>query len=297
MFEDKNCPICNSNNFEIFLYSRDYFFTGEHFNIYYCTHCGYRFTHPVPDLNTIGKYYKTEKYVSHSDTKKGLFFKAYQFIKKINLRNKFNLINLYKKEGKILDYGCGTGDFLSTFKKVNWNVYGIEPDDDTRTYASTKNNINISTPGNINTFENQYFDVITLWHVLEHIPDLNEKLAAIKRVLNTSGILVIAVPNSDSFDAKHYGKYWAAYDLPRHLHHFTPDTLSLLLEKHGFEIIQKKNMLFDSFYVSLLSEKYLKNTFPFFKAIFWASISNLKILKKNTYASSVIFVCQQKRHF
>ena len=290
----ENCKVCNGSNFKELLKLKDYFLSQEEFSIYYCENCGFKFTHPIPDAADLGKYYKSDKYVSHSDTKKGLFFNLYHLVKKQALRKKYKLITNFATKGNILDYGCGTGDFLSAFKTNDWNCFGIEPDDDTRQYATDKQGLKITVPENINNFEKNSFDVISLWHVLEHITDLNEKLNSFKALLKSKGILVIAVPNADSFDAGYYQKYWAAYDVPRHLYHFNNKTLSLLLEKHGFEIIKKEKMLFDSFYVSMLSEQYKKNSFGFIKGIFIGLISNLKSSSKNYNASSFILIARPK---
>jgi len=293
----ENCKICNKSNFKEFIKLKDYFLTQEDFSILYCADCGFKFTYPLPDVKDLGNYYKSEKYVSHSDTKKGLFFNVYQLVKKYALKNKYKLITENTSKGNILDYGCGTGDFLRNFKENNWTSFGIEPDEETRRYATQKQGLKITHPETINNFEKNSFNAITLWHVLEHVPDLNEKLNIFKSLLTKNGILVIAVPNSDSYDAKHYGKFWAAYDVPRHLYHFNTNTLTQLLEKNGFEIIKSKKMLFDSFYVSMLSEQYKKNTFGFFIGFIIGLISNLKSFSEKYNASSIILVAKVKNDF
>ena len=297
MLPTENCPICNNSDFKEFIKTKDFFLTQEDFSIYYCISCGFKFTYPVPSPENIGIYYKSSEYVSHSDTKKGLFYQLYHIVKNYTLKNKFNLINKYSKKGSILDYGCGTGDFLKAFKENNWNCFGVEPDTKTRQYATEKQNLNIISPEKIDVFEKKSLEVITLWHVLEHIPDLNEKLITFKSLLKDNGTLVIAVPNCDSYDAEYYEKYWAAYDVPRHLHHFNKKTLTLLLEKNGFEVIKIKNMLFDSFYVSMLSEKYKKTVLGFFKGSIIGLISNLKTFSEKRHASSFIFIIKQKNSF
>ena len=252
----QNCIVCNNSEFTELYKTKDFFLSQDDFSIYSCPHCGYKFTFPVPAPEKIGNYYKSENYVSHSNTKKSLFFRLYHFIKKYNLRKKQKLVLKYKTQGNILDYGCGTGDFLGIFNPSVWHVTGVEPDTETRAYAIRKNNIFIASPEELENLKPASFDVITLWHVLEHIADIEIKMKHLKSLLKPDGIIVIAVPNSDSYDAKFYGRYWAAYDVPRHFHHFKPFTLEKFLNKHHFNINCKKNMLFDSFYVSLLSEKY-----------------------------------------
>jgi len=297
MTHTQNCIVCNSSNFIKFLEPKDYFFTDEQFYIYKCNDCGFKFTTPVPSPDDIVRYYKSANYVSHSDKNKGLFFKVYQKVKNINLKNKYKLIQSYSVKGKILDYGCGTGDFLRLFKNHGWDCKGLEQDEDTRAYASTKQGFEIGKPTDIEKMQPDSYDVITLWHVLEHIHDINTKLNQFENLLKPSGVLVIAVPNADSFDARHYGKYWAAYDVPRHLYHFSQNTLEQLLKKHQLEIIATKNMLFDAFYVSILSEKYMKSPVYFLKGVFWGFVSNLKIINKKHPASSTIFIIKKKTHF
>jgi len=293
----EKCIVCNSTEFDEFLKTKDFFLTQEDFSIYSCPSCGYKFTHPVPAPEIIGNYYKSTDYVSHSDTKKGLFFKLYHFIKKYNLRKKQKLIFTYKTSGNILDYGCGTGDFLGVFNPSVWHTTGIEPDTETRNYAIKKNNISVSSPEELQNLKPASFDVITLWHVLEHIADIELKINQLKSLLKPDGIIVIAVPNSNSYDALCYKDYWAGYDVPRHLHHFNPFTLEKFLIKHHFNIISKKNMFFDSFYVSILSEKYKKNIWGIFRAVWVGLFSNLKTYNKKYMASSIIFVCTPKSHF
>ncbi|OQA01485.1 MAG: Malonyl-(acyl-carrier protein) O-methyltransferase [Bacteroidetes bacterium ADurb.Bin408] len=292
-----NCKICNNTTFQKLYDTRDYFLSGELFYIYQCNSCGFKFTYPIPSPDDIGRYYKSSDYVSHSDTNKGLFFKVYQFVKSLNIKNKYKLVCAYAGKGKILDYGCGTGDFLGLFKNKGWDCYGLEQDADTRAYASHKQGFEIGSPEDIEQLPAASFNAITLWHVLEHIHDINLKLEQFYKLLKPDGVLIIAVPNADSFDAQHYGKYWAAYDVPRHLYHFSQKTLSRLLLNHQFQIHTTKNMLFDSFYVSMLSEKYMKNKMPFFKGIFWGAISNFKILSKKYPSSSTIFIIRKKMQF
>jgi len=294
MITTEKCNICENKKFINFLKLKDYFLSDETFNIVQCNICGYKFTNPYPEDDIIGRYYKSDDYVSHSETKKGMFFKIYHLVKKRALSNKLKLVSLYSDKGTILDYGCATGDFLGVCKKHNWQCFGVEPDEKTRTYAKKKHNIEISSLSELINFESSFFDIITLWHVLEHIPDLNEKLKQFHRILKDNAQLIIAVPNCDSFDAKYYGKHWAAYDVPRHLHHFNHTTINLLLEKNNFKVIDKKPMFFDSFYVSILSEKYKRNSLGFFKGFIIGLISNIKARFNNKNYSSMIYIVRKK---
>ncbi|MDD3875241.1 MAG: class I SAM-dependent methyltransferase [Bacteroidales bacterium] len=294
MITIEKCNICGSKNFKSFLELKDYFLSEEKFYITECKDCGFKFTNPYPDENHISSYYKSEKYVSHSNTKKGIFFKLYHLVKKNAINSKKRLIESYVQKGRILDYGCGTGDFLSAFISEHWDCYGIEPDDNTRLYASEKHKLPINKPNDLTIFEDCFFDVISMWHVLEHIPDLNTKLRQLRTLLKPNGIIVIAVPNSDSYDARYYGNYWAAFDVPRHLHHFNHTSLTALLEKNEFEILSRKPMHFDSFYVSILSEKYKKSFLSFFKGIAIGLFSNFMASQKNLNYSSIIYIIRKK---
>jgi len=294
MIHINTCPICNNTDFNTFLELKDYFLSQEDFKIDCCKQCGFKFTNPIPEEADLGAYYKSTDYVSHSDTKKGLFFKLYHYIKKRALKSKYNIISSYFKTGRILDYGCGTGDVLKTFKDNNWEVMGIEPDEDTRKYAISKNSLTVLDVNEFKNINKNSFDVVSLWHVLEHIPDLNEKIFTFKSLIKDNGILLIAVPNCNSYDARYYKKYWAAFDVPRHLYHFNHKSIKELFEKHDLKIIKQLPMIFDSFYVSMLSEKYKKNPLSFLKGMIIGFISNLSAhFSKNKNFSSTIYILQK----
>ena len=286
----KKCINCDCQDFTSVFSLKDYFYTEETFTIQQCTKCGLRITNPRPDEKALGAYYKTENYLSHSDRNKTLFDKMYHFIKKYNLTYKRKLIEKFHTSGRIIDIGCGTGAFLGQLDKSRWIRQGFEPDAETRELAKTTYGIEVNDPSVLNDLIDTKAEVITLWHVLEHIATINEELDKIKSLLADNGILVIAVPMSNSYDANYYGKYWAAYDAPRHLYHFTKDTIEQLLSKHGFTLVEKYPMRFDAFYISLLSEKYKKTSFPLLRAIVKGLSSNMSAkTEKGTY-SSMIFV-------
>jgi 2-polyprenyl-3-methyl-5-hydroxy-6-metoxy-1,4-benzoquinol methylase len=293
MEQIKNCINCDCQDFTTVFPLKDYFYTQENFTIQQCTKCGLRITNPRPDEKALGAYYKTENYLSHSDRNETLFDKMYHFIKKYNLNHKRNLVEQFHTSGRIIDIGCGTGAFLGQFDKSRWERRGFEPDTEAREIAKTTHGIDASDLSVLNNLGENQAEVITLWHVLEHVSTINEQLSKIKSLLAKDGILVIAVPMSNSYDANFYGKYWAAYDVPRHLYHFTKETLEQLLSKHGFKLVKKYPMRFDSFYISLLSEKYKEKGFPLLRALFKGLFSNLAAsTEKGTY-SSMIFVFRQ----
>lgn len=289
-----SCPVCKGTTFKNSLTCKDYTVSQEQFAIVVCDSCGFKFTNPRPDDSVIGSYYKSEDYISHSDTKKGLISRLYHLVRNYTLNKKMGLITKYVSRGTILDYGCGTGMFLKTCVNNGWKCYGIEPDSDALKLA-THNGANVfPSKAVLNTFDaNFLFDAITLWHVLEHVTDLDETLNFFKAKLNSNGILVIAVPNHTSFDAQYYKEFWAAYDVPRHLYHFHKETVEKLLSNYGFKLVETKPMKFDSFYVSMLSEKYKTGSINYFTAFMNGLKSNLKARSAADY-SSVIYVFKKK---
>lgn len=289
-----NCPVCNASSFNEFITCKDYTVSQKVFSIVECKDCRFKFTNPRPENENIGNYYKSSDYISHSDTKKGIVSKLYHLVRNYTLQNKLKIINKHVSRGTILDYGCGTGSFLSVCKKNGWNVFGFEPDRDAAKIASQRD---VLVFDNSNELRNQNlttgFDVITLWHVLEHVTELNDTLSFLKNNLKKDGILIVALPNYKSYDAQMYKEYWAAYDVPRHLYHFDQISINNLLTKHGFLLKETKPMRFDSFYVSLLSEKYRNNKNIFFRAFRNGLLSNIKARKSNNY-SSLIYIFKHK---
>jgi 2-polyprenyl-3-methyl-5-hydroxy-6-metoxy-1,4-benzoquinol methylase len=289
MLEHRSCLICKNTKTELFLTCKDFTASEEIFHIVKCTSCNFIYTNPIPPENEIGKYYKSEKYISHTDTSKGIINKLYHLVRNITLKSKLELINKLSLKGKILDIGCGTGHFLKECKNNGWQVDGTEPDNEARKLAEelTHSKISETVFGNKNL--NSY-NIISLWHVLEHIHKLNETLEQVKKLLKEDGHIIIAVPNCDSIDSKYYKEFWAAYDVPRHLYHFTQETIEKLLKNHGLRIIKKTPMIFDSFYVSMMSEKYKNGNI--FNAVITGLKSNIKGKNKLNY-SSIIYVAEK----
>jgi 2-polyprenyl-3-methyl-5-hydroxy-6-metoxy-1,4-benzoquinol methylase len=279
------------SNKKHFLTVKDYSVSKETFDLYYDETLDMLITHPQPSLENLGKYYESEDYISHTDNKRSLFEKLYHFIKSIALKNKLNLINsLQPNKGRILDIGAGTGDFLSVAKNDGWQTIGLEPSDRAKAIAKNKG---VSFVEETRELEHGSFDVISMWHVLEHVPDLDKQIKELKRLLKPTGTLIIAVPNFKSFDAKHYGKFWAAYDVPIHFWHFSKTAIKFLFEKEEMKLEKVLPMKFDSFYVSLLSEKYKSGKMNFVKAFFVGLQSNWKAKKDFEY-SSHIYILKNK---
>ena len=251
-----NCPVCQKTEFKNKLVVEDKTVSHESFAIVQCAACGFQFTNPRPGADEIGRYYESDEYVSHNSGAGGLINQAYKVARFFTMRRKVGLLNkLAPRRGKLLDYGCGTGHFLAAAKSAGWQVAGLEPNARARTEASERLGQPVGE-GSLESFEPGSFDAITLWHVLEHVHTLNETLAQLIRLLRPDGVLLIAVPNVESLDAQHYRENWAAYDVPRHLYHFAPKTMSQLLKKHKLTIRQTLPMPLDAYYVSMLSERY-----------------------------------------
>lgn len=288
------CKICGSDKFNIIINSSDFYLTKEVFNISECDSCRFRFTTPIPDLNVLPKYYNSYNYDSYIDKPKSVFDKAYKYFRNIAINNKYNLITGRKEGVAILDIGCGTGDFLKKFKTNGWQTFGIEPNTSAREIARQVNKIKVFDEKEyVKLFDNQ-FDVITMWHSLEHIYDLNYQLTNIKRLLLHDGIILVAVPNSDSFDAQIYKKFWAAYDLPRHLYHFNKKSVSDLFTKYELVVDEIIPLKMDAYYISLISEKYKSGKKNYLKAIINGFRSNM-LAKNNNNHSSLLFIIKNKK--
>ncbi|OYX83255.1 MAG: methyltransferase [Flavobacteriales bacterium 32-34-25] len=273
------------SNKKHFLTVKDHSVSKEIFDLYQDETLDMLITHPQPSLETLGKYYESEDYISHTDNIRSLFEKAYHFVKQIALKNKLDLINSFQSnKGRII--GAGTGDFLLTAQQNGWQTIGVEPSPRAKGIAVKKG---ISFVEDTKELESHSFDTITMWHVLEHVPDLDAQIKELKRLLKQEGTLIVAVPNYKSFDAKHYGAFWAAYDVPIHFWHFSKKAIELLFAKEGMKLEKVLPMKFDSFYVSLLSEKYKFGKMNFVKAFFIGLQSNLKA-KRNFEYSSHIYV-------
>lgn len=288
-----SCPICNASSFSPFEECKDYTSSGEIFKIVECTNCSFTFTNPIPEENEIGKYYESYEYISHSNTSKGIVNKLYQIVRKITLSKKVNLLKSLTKGKNLLDIGSGTGEFLNHAKNNGYNVMGIEPSEIGRKKSIENYHLTVFPEEEFKNISPDSYDLVTMWHVLEHVYHLNERIETINRILSANGFLIVAVPNRLSYDAEFYKEHWAAYDVPRHLYHFRPEDIKTLFEKHQFELKKILPMKFDSFYVSMLSEKYKNKKQNLLKALFIGLKSNMKAKKSNKY-SSQIYILQKK---
>lgn len=279
-----------------YLKVKDHSVSGEEFKLCHDPYLGLLQTTPQPSEDILSQYYKSEDYISHTDSKRNLFEKAYHLVRNISLKRKLTLINsLSTEHKKLLDVGCGTGDFLQVARRGNWSISGIEPDENARAIANIKTKNAVTGIEQLLEFNKHEFDVITLWHVLEHLPNLERQVALLKSLLKPNGRLIIAVPNYKSYDAEYYKEFWAAYDVPRHLWHFSQSSIQNLFGTENMIVDKTLPMKFDAFYVSLLSEKYRSGWMNVFRAFFVGLHSNLKARTSGEY-SSLIYVIKNRQN-
>ncbi len=269
---------------------KDYSVSKEIFDLHHNPEFDLLLTYPKPSIEKLSSYYESDDYISHTDGKRSLFEKLYHFIKSIALKNKLKLINSQSQKGNLLDIGAGTGDFLLVAKKDGWQITGIEPGEKPRAIAIQKG---VSFVNDLADLDDSSFDIITMWHVLEHVPDLEFQIKELKRLIKPEGTIIIAVPNFKSFDANYYGKFWAAFDVPRHLWHFSKTAIEKLFAVEKLKLVKVLPMKFDSFYVSLLSEKYKNGKMNFLNA-FWIGWKSNRYGKQNIEYSSHIYVIKKE---
>ncbi|MFK7953350.1 MAG: class I SAM-dependent methyltransferase [Ekhidna sp.] len=284
----EKCPSCGHPKFKNHIICEDHTVSNESFALVKCDNCELVFTNPRPSIESISSYYQSDQYISHTDKANSAIHLVYKLVREYTLSQKLKLISSYKKKGTILDYGTGTGDFLEKCFKNNWTTFGYEPDLDALKIAKSKGKSEFieSLP------TKSKVDIITAWHVIEHVYELVDTIRNLKKSLNDDGYMFIALPNIESFDAKEYQEFWAAYDVPRHLYHFSQSSFKQLLGQEKLKLIDVKPMIFDSYYVSLLSEKYKTGKSNIINAVRNGYYSN-KSAKKTGQYSSLIYVVKK----
>lgn len=292
----KACPLCGGTRLERALTCVDHYATGEMFHLCRCRECGFLFTQDFPVEDEIGRYYETPDYISHTDTRKGAMNTVYHHVRTYMLGRKARLVEheAHRKEGRLLDIGTGTGYFADTMRRRGWQVEAVEKSAQARAFAREHFGLEVKPHTALKDFAPGTFDVITLWHVMEHLEHLNETWETLRSLLTDRGVLVVAVPNCSSFDAWRYGAYWAAYDVPRHLWHFTPDTIQRFGAKHGFILAERHPMPFDAFYVSMLTEKHMRRSCTFLRGMLTGTLAWLSSLVRKERSSSMIYVFRKK---
>jgi len=284
------CPSCNSIDFSNSLICKDHLVTGESFAISACNNCELLFTNPRPTNDQLPQFYESDKYISHSNKSNGLIGFLYKLVRSYAIKTKLDLLETYLKPGSLLDFGCGTGEFLKYAKLKNWEVSGVEPDADARNIATKLSNASIYP--DVSNIEEKKFDAITLWHSLEHVYHLDKTLRLLSGSISSNGKFFVAVPNYKSLDANIYQEIWAGYDVPRHLYHFSKKAMTKLMANYGLKVNQIYPMKFDSYYISILSEKYrgkrnlLKSFINGWKSNSWAE-------KNDSNYSSLIYVASK----
>ena len=290
------CPLCGGQQLEHALTCTDHYASGEQFEVIRCVHCGFLMTQGVPVEAEIGKYYETPDYISHSDTQQGLMNRVYHWVRQYMLSRKAALVKRTSglSEGSLLDYGTGTGYFANAMLCQGWKVKAIEKSPQARAFAKKQFGLNVEAEHSLKDYPSMSLDVVTLWHVMEHLEHLNEMWETLHRILKDKGVLIVAVPNPESYDARKYKEWWAAYDVPRHLWHFSPSVMQRFGDKHGFVLEKEHPMPFDAFYVSMLTEKYKGNGLSFVKGLWTGALAWFSALGNKERSSSLIYVCRKK---
>ncbi|MBR6177640.1 MAG: class I SAM-dependent methyltransferase [Bacteroidales bacterium] len=287
------CPYCQSDSSDLHLKLKDYFLTQEDFEIYRCPHCGLLFTWPRPNDSELGKYYKSDDYLSHNESKKGIIPFIYNRVKRVNIKNKFNIATTAAKGKRMLDFGCGVGDFIFYAKQKGYEVVATDVSDNARNAAAKKLGTPLPSPQQVFEMPDNSFDIITMWHVLEHIGDLKTQIFHLDRLLAQDGRLVIALPDYLSYDAQHYQEMWAAYDVPRHLNHFDKNSLQNLFSTTQLKLVDTKPLKWDSYYISMMSEKYRGASLSFVRGLVQGFKSNRAARKSGEY-SSMVYIFERK---
>ncbi len=289
------CPSCSGNDFITHLELDDYFLSQEHFSIIKCKKCGLFITVPQPAESDLVKYYKSSEYVSHATRNTGMEFWLYNQVRKITLSSKLKLIKKYSVGKRLLDIGCATGVFLDYCRSKGYAVQGIEPNANARNYANEQLGLVVNDISHLADLPKKSFDIVTMWHVLEHVSDLNQRISQLNNLLTDDGNAFIALPNPVSYDAMYYKNYWAAYDVPRHLYHFTQESFTTLVTKHNLKIIKIVPMVFDAYYISLQSEKYRNGRKSFLKALYRGFMSNQHAKSNGMNYSSLIYILKKAK--
>ena len=290
------CPLCGNTHVKKSMTCTDHFASGESFDLYMCDSCGFLFTQGVPEESEIGRYYETSEYISHSDTRKGAMNTVYHYVRSYMLQRKARLVQSasHRKGGRLLDIGTGTGYFAHTMVQKGWQVEAVEKSAQARAFAQQHFALAVKPETELETFAPKSFDVVTLWHVLEHLEHLDHTWQRLYELMDEGGTLIVAVPNHTSFDAHLYGSQWAAYDVPRHLWHFSPDTIRQYAQKHGFSLAEEHPMPFDAFYVSMLSERGQKHSAAFLRGMWSGTRAWMASLGNKEKSSSMIYVFQKR---
>ena len=291
---NKKCPWCDSDKTQIHLWVKDLFLTQETFEIHECMKCGLLFTEPRPRPEEIGKYYQSDEYYSHKENKRGFIPRIYESVKKVNLKHKVRMATKGLQTGKMLEIGCGVGDFIQEMEQQGWDCTGIEPSNDAKAIAQKKIKAKLYEPQDISTLSDESFDLITMWHVLEHVDDIKDEIHHLQRLLKKGGRLVLALPNFKSHDAQYYKEFWAAYDVPRHLNHFCHESIINIFKTTQLKLKKTDKLIWDAYYISYMSEKYKNRSLPLLNGVMRGLVSNCKARKNGEWSSRIYIIERQK---
>lgn len=291
-----SCPLCGGKQLKHTITCTDHYASGESFKLFRCEGCGFIFTQDAPTEARIGRYYETPDYISHSDTHQGLMNRVYHVVRRYMLSRKATLVKRTAgmARGTLLDIGTGTGYFGNAMQERGWQVKAIEKNAGARAFALTHFDLKVDAEEALEQYPDASFDVITLWHVMEHLEHLNATWKRLAALLKDDGVLIVAVPNAVSYDAQKYKEWWAAYDVPRHLWHFSPSTMQQFGVKYGFKLAEQHPMPFDAFYVSMLTEKYKGRRCSFLRGWWTGMAAWFSSLAKKERSSSMIYVFRKK---
>jgi len=269
---------------------KDHSVSGDSFELIYDASRELLYTHPKPSDTEISSYYPTTNYISHTNQRRSLFDFLYHAARHVSTRRKLRLLKPFQsKHAALLDVGAGTGYFLRAAKNNGWIVTGVEPNASARNLANIKAENSVFDTETLRQLQSKSFEVITLWHVLEHLPNLEDDIKLFHKLLKPNGRIVVAVPNFKSFDAFYFKEHWAAYDAPRHLWHFSQRSIPKLFSTVQMRLESTHPLPLDAYYVSLLSNK-LKTGSHRVLGSFWIGLlSNLKAATSGEY-SSLIYV-------
>jgi len=297
MKEINQCPVCGCEVNNRVLICKDYLVSGDDFEITACTDCGFQFTNPRPEDDTLGDYYKSEDYVSHSESKKGIINRLFLMARNYTLKKKLKIIHKYGSGKRMLDIGCGSGSFLDVCKSAGYEANGLEPDGDAREFALKNYGLEVKPIEDFLHVEDNSIDIITMWHVLEHVSDLRLYFNRFREILSENGTLFIALPNPESKDAQMYGKFWAAFDVPRHLYHFRQKDIKNLAEQYGFQLEKALPMKLDAYYICMLSEKHKSGKNKLVRSFFNGMNSNMYARRHDNNYSSLIYILKRDARF
>jgi len=298
MVHHDKCPLCCSLSIVQHLQTKDHFLSRETFELFKCSDCGFVFIRDYPEENMIERYYESDEYISHNDSASGFLNNLYRLSRALMLRKKRSIVKRFTglRSGSLLDIGSGTGHFISVMKEAGWTVQGVEISEKARKFSVARFGLEVNPREKLSSLLSASFDCITLWHVLEHFHEPNKYASEIVRLLKPDGTCIVALPNCSSFDAQYYREYWAAYDVPRHLWHFSPAAFHLFAEKAGLEIRKMQRLPLDVFYISVLSEKYKGSCFYFLVGFLKSLVFAVRSLFRMTASSSLIYFLEKKNH-